>query len=222
MRSQLFENIENTTNEGRVFVKQNDFALLVNLKGKAYALQGSMVAYKGNIDFDYKSIGASRLAKSFATGDSLPLMTMSGEGDVYLAQNGQMVHVVELENDTIYVNSRNVLAFSEGVDWNIGIIKAGMMGFATKGLFSATLTGTGSVAIMSTGTPIVIPVNGGEVYSDVNSILAWSTGLETSVKSSFKMKQLIGLSSGESFQMAFSGQGYIIVQPGEFAIQQMK
>jgi uncharacterized protein (AIM24 family) len=37
----------------------------------------------------------------------------------------------------------------------------------------------------------------------------------TALKTDFKMKNLIGKSSGETVQMAFSGQGWVLVQPSE-------
>jgi uncharacterized protein (AIM24 family) len=39
--------------------------------------------------------------------------------------------------------------------------------------------------------------------------------VSTSIKTDFKMKNLIGKSSGETVQMAFSGQGWVLVQPSE-------
>lgn len=216
MRGQIFNNVENTKSENRIFVNQNDYSLLINLNGSpVYAMQGSMVAYKGNIDFDYKGAGMSRMVKSFATGEGMPLMTISGTGDVYLAHSAHQVHIVELENDELTIASRYVLAFTEGIDWDISVIKAGLMGFAAGGLFNTTMKGQGSIALTTDGTPIVIPVNGSDVFSDVNSIIAWSSGLAVSIKSSFKAKSFIGRGSGESFQMGFSGQGYIVVQPSE-------
>jgi uncharacterized protein (AIM24 family) len=215
MKGAIFNNLENTANEQRIFVQQNDYTLLANLSGTVYATQGSMVAYKGDIDFDHKGAGLSRLAKTMATGESLPLMKITGSGDVYLANSGRLVHIIDLEEDELTIASRNVLAFTEGIDWDIGFMKGGIMGFAAGGLFNTNLKGSGSIAITSIGTPIVIPANGVEVFSDINSIIAWTTGLKVSIRSSFKAKSLIGLGSGESFQMSFSGQGYIIVQPGE-------
>ena len=217
MKGAIFNNIENTSNEQQIFAQQNPYALLINLRGTVYATQGTMVAYRGNVDFDRKGAGISRLAKSALTGEGLPLMKISGEGDVFLANNAQLVHIIELENDELTIASRNVLALTDGIDWDIGVIKGGVVGFASGGLFNTNLKGTGSIAITSMGTPIVIPVqDGAPAYSDVNSIIAWTAGLSVAIKSSFKAKSLLGMGSGESFQMAFNGQGYIIVQPGEF------
>jgi uncharacterized protein (AIM24 family) len=40
-------------------------------------------------------------------------------------------------------------------------------------------------------------------------------GVSTSIKTDFKMKNLVGRGSGESVQMAFQGQGWVLVQPSE-------
>jgi hypothetical protein len=37
----------------------------------------------------------------------------------------------------------------------------------------------------------------------------------TNLKSDVQAKSLIGMSSGESFQLGFSGQGWVLVQPSE-------
>jgi hypothetical protein len=39
------------------------------------------------------------------------------------------------------------------------------------------------------------------------------------MKTDFKMKSLIGKGSGETFQMAFSGQGWVLVQPSEGRVE---
>ena len=43
----------------------------------------------------------------------------------------------------------------------------------------------------------------------------WSSGVTTSLKTDFKAKDLIGKGSGESVQMGFQGQGWVLVQPSE-------
>lgn len=216
VRGTIFQNTENVQAEHQAFVRQNDYALLVNLSGTVLAKQGSMVAHKGNVDFEYKGSGMTRFLKKAMTGEDLPLMKISGQGDVWLANQGCQVHVIELEGEQLSISGRNVLAFEDHIGWDIDFIKAGIMGFVAGGLFNITLSGNGSIAVTSSGTPIVIAVTPEMPVSvDTNAIIAWSTALNVSIKSSFKAQQLIGRSSGESFQMSFTGSGFVIVQPGE-------
>ena len=62
------------------------------------------------------------------------------------------MHLLYLENDSITVNGRNLLAFDAGIDWDIKRVEgaSGMMG---GGLYNTPLSGSGWVAIISDGPP---------------------------------------------------------------------
>ncbi|HSH17876.1 MAG TPA: AIM24 family protein [Candidatus Saccharimonadales bacterium] len=214
MRSSIFHNTENTSQEHEKFVMQNDHMLLVNLDGEVYAKQGAMAAYQGDIDFEYHGGGLSRAFKKLVTGEDLSLMKCSGRGDLFLADNGSEVFTVQLENEQLTLNNNNILAFDSSIQWDIDRIRAGVMGIAAGGLFNVTLTGTGNVAVTSWGKPVVISVDQ-PVAVDSNCIIAWSTSLQVAIKTTLKAGMIIGRSSGEAVQMLFSGQGFVIVQPGE-------
>jgi len=83
------------------------------------------------------------------------------------------------------------------------------------GLFNTSLKGTGWVAILSDGPPVLLNVASAPTFADAQAAITWSEGVSTSMKTDFKMKSLIGRGSGESVQMAFSGQGWVLVQPSE-------
>ncbi|HET8884195.1 MAG TPA: AIM24 family protein [Candidatus Saccharimonadales bacterium] len=214
MKSTLFDHTENTTDEAESFVLQNTHMLLVNLDGDVYLKQGAMAAYQGDIDFKYHGGGVTRFIKKAVTGENLQLMQATGKGDLFVADNGSEVHVVNLENEQLTVSSDRLLAFESSLEWNINRIKSGVMGFVAGGLFNTTLTGSGKVALTSWGTPVVLKINQA-TFVDTNCVIAWSTSLKVSIHSSLKAGAMIGRGSGEAFQMAFSGEGFVVVQPGE-------
>ena len=74
-------------------------------------------------------------------------------------------------------------------------------------------------ARFSDGTPVMIDVDSDPVFADPQAAITWSSGVTTSVKANVKMKDLIGKGSGEQFQMAFGGQGWVLVQPSEGQIK---
>jgi uncharacterized protein (AIM24 family) len=78
-----------------------------------------------------------------------------------------------------------------------------------------SLHGTGWVAIVSDGPPVLLDVASAPTFADAAAAITWSSGVSTSIKTDFKMKNLIGRGSGESIQMAFAGQGWVLVQPSE-------
>jgi len=82
------------------------------------------------------------------------------------------------------------------------------------GVFNTTFTGTGTVAITSHGTPVVLNVDA-PTYADIQAAVAWSTSLTTSVRRTAGASALIGRGSGEAFQLVFNGQGFVIVQASE-------
>jgi uncharacterized protein (AIM24 family) len=52
-------------------------------------------------------------------------------------------------------------------------------------------------------------------FGDPQAAIAWSGGVTTTLKAAIQAKSLIGLGSGESVQIGFSGRGWVLVQPSE-------
>jgi uncharacterized protein (AIM24 family) len=212
VRSELFgSNLEATS--GEAFALQNPRMLRVALDGEVMARQGSMVAFQGQIDFEYQgSGGIGRMLKKAVTGEGVPLMRCHGKGDVFFANFAAEVHLLRLEGDTISVSGHSVLAFEPTLSWDIRRIEGASM-FA-GGLFNTTLEGTGWVAVTSHGTPVVLQTDA-PTYVDAQAAIAWSANLQTTINRTMKAGALVGRGSGEAVQLAFTGSGFVVVQPSE-------
>jgi uncharacterized protein (AIM24 family) len=212
MRSDLFgTNLESATTDR--FTLQNPRMLRVALDGEVMARQGAMVAYQGQIDFAYQgSGGVGKFLKKAFTSEGMSLMKVSGKGDVFFADDAMEIHLVNLENDSLTVNGSNVLAFDSALTWDIKRVEGASM--MAGGVFNTTFTGTGTVAITSHGTPVVLNVDA-PTYADIQAAVAWSTTLTTSVRRTAGAGALIGRGSGEAFQLVFNGQGFVVVQASE-------
>ena len=176
---------------------------------------GSMVAYQGEVKFERAgSGGMARLMKKVATGEGAKLMKVSGTGEVFLADHAQEVHLVKLADDRITVNSENLLAFEAGIDWDIRKVE-GASGVLAGGLFNLELAGSGWVALLSDGPPMLLQLKDDPAFADPQAAITWSSGVKTSVKTDMNLKTLIGRGSGETLQMEFSGDGWLLVQPSE-------
>src|SRR5215207_11009391 len=137
---------------GEAFTLQNPRLLKIELsETSVMARNGSMVAYQGDVHFEHKGGGLGRLLKKAATGESLRLMQASGSGELFLARQAMLVHVLRLNNEALTVNGFNILAFEDGIDWDITRIKGGAAGVLAGGLFNVDLNGTGYVALLSDG-----------------------------------------------------------------------
>jgi uncharacterized protein (AIM24 family) len=201
---------------GQAFTPQNPRLLKIELsETSVMARNGSMVAYQGDVRFEHKGGGLGRLLKKAATSESLRLMEASGSGELFLAHRAMLVHVLRLDDDSLSVNGENILAFETGIDWDITKVKGGAAGVLAGGLFNVHLRGTGLVALMSDGEPLRLDVAEAPTFADPQAAIAWSGGVSTSLKSDVQAKSLIGLGSGESFQLGFSGTGWVLIQPSE-------
>jgi uncharacterized protein (AIM24 family) len=205
------------TQSTEAFALQNSKLLKVRLQdGTIQAKLGAMVAYQGDVSFEHAGGGGmSRMLKKAVTGEGTSLMKMSGTGEVFLADLAQDIHLLRLENEKITVNGPNLLAFDADIDWDIERVKGGsaMMG---GGLFNTTLRGSGYVAIVSDGPPVMLDVASAPTFADAQAAITWSEGVSTSIRTDFKLvKNLTGRGSGETVQMAFSGSGWVLVQPSE-------
>ena len=84
------------------------------------------------------------------------------------------------------------------------------------GLFNVKLEGSGMVAITTHYDPLTLLVTHGQsVTTDPNATVAWSGNLQPDLKTDISLKTFVGRSSGESLQMAFKGEGFVVIQPYE-------
>ena len=199
------------------FSLQNKKMLKVQMgHGPVMAKTGSMVAYQGDVRFaNTGSGGLDKFIKKAVTGEGVDMMTCSGQGELFLADSASEVQVIYLENDMISVNGNNILAFSASIDWDINRIQA--RGAAmTGGLYNVTLRGTGYVAITTKGDPVALDVAGAPTFGDAQAVVMWTAGVRMDIKvDTGGLKSMIRGGTGEMLQMAFSGQGYVLVQPAE-------
>lgn len=203
--------------EGK-FELERDRMLELNLNGRTWIKRGAMVAYLGDVKFTREGVlehGLGKMMKKAITGEGVSLTKAEGTGKVYLADSGKKISIINLENQSIFVNGNDLLAFEENINWDIKMMRkvAGMM---AGGLFNVKLEGTGMIAITTHYDPLTLRVtNDQPVYTDPNATVAWSGNLAPDIKTDISLKTFVGRSSGESIQMAFKGDGFVVIQPYE-------
>lgn len=200
------------------FAQETPEMLEVNLDGRVWGRVGSMIAHTGNVTFEREGAlegGIANFIKKQFTGENAPLMKMEGQGRVYLADQKKNLSAFRLSREQVSVNGSDLLAFEDGIDWDIEALKsAGSL--IAGGLFNVTLSGTGSVVITSHGQPLTLRVEpGSPVYTDPQATVAWAGSLAPSIETDISAKALFGRGSGESVQFGFEGDGWVLVQPYE-------
>jgi uncharacterized protein (AIM24 family) len=220
-RYSIEEFVEKTRQKDRgqgLFELESPRFLEVNLEGSLWTKTGSMVAYLGDIRFEREKIlekGVGKFLKKAFTGEGTRLTRAEGKGTLYLADEGKKVQILQLNNESIYVNGNDVMAFEECIDWDIKMLKR-ISAMLAGGLFNVRLEGTGMIAITTHYEPLTLMVTPDQpVMTDPNATVAWSGTLQPEIRTDITLKTFFGRGSGESFQMVFRGEGFVVIQPYE-------
>jgi uncharacterized protein (AIM24 family) len=205
-------------NRGVVFELESTRMLEINLAGRVWTKLGSMIAYRGEVKFIREGMLEGGLGKAFMkalSGEMSPLTKVEGRGKVYVADSGKEISIIRLENSSLNVSGNDLLAFQDSVKYSVTMHKR-ISGMLSGGLFSVRLEGTGLVAITTHGRPLTLTVTPSDpVITDPNATVAWSGNLSPELKTDITMKSLMGRGGGETFQMVFRGEGFVVVQPFE-------
>ncbi len=220
-RYSLDEFVEQTAQRDRgqgLFELESERILEVNLDGFVWTKMGSMIAYVGDVKFTREKIlehGFGKMLKKGLTGEGARLTKVEGTGAVYLADEGKKITLLELGGESLFVNGNDLLAFQDGIEWDIKVMKK-LTAMLAGGLFNVKLSGHGLVAITTHYDPMTLAVQPGTpVFTDPNATVAWSGSLSPEFKSDVSLKTFVGRGSGESIQMKFEGEGFVVVQPYE-------
>lgn len=207
-------------------INEKMLAVRIGSNEEVYAKRGAMVCYSGNVLFERSFLsggGIQDLAMRTATNEGYAMMKAKGDGTVHYACGGLFVTIIEVQNETLYLESETVLAFDTrlrpgtmfignqgGVQ---GIIRGAVSG---QGLFVTTLEGRGEVAILSDGNAIGLEVRQDQpVCVDPDAYIGHKGNLTSKIVTDVNWKTFIGQSSGESYQVKFSGQGTVYIQASE-------
>jgi uncharacterized protein (AIM24 family) len=217
----LFQEFAETTGADP-FSLQNKKMLKVQMQyGPVIARLGSMVAYQGDVRFAKGSSGGlNKMLKSKLTGEGIDVMICEGTGELFLAQEASEIQVFYLENDFISCNGASVLAFSQSIEWDINRVNAGRASMMAGGMYNVSMRGTGYVAVLTKGEPVVLDVGGAPTFADAEAVVLWTSGVSMDVRvDTGGIKSMLRGGTGELVQMAFGGQGYVMVQPAEAVVQ---
>ena len=220
-RYSLDEFVEQTAQRDRgqgLFELESERILEVNLDGFVWTKMGSMIAYVGDVKFTREKIlehGIGKMLKKTFSGEGARLTKAEGTGSVYLADQGKKITLLELGGESLVVNGNDLLAFQDGIEWDIKVMKK-FTAMLAGGLFNVKLSGHGLIAITTHYDPMTLVVQPGTpIFTDPGATVAWSGSLEPEFKADVSLKTFVGRGSGESIQMKFQGDGFVVVQPYE-------
>ncbi|MFK3730884.1 AIM24 family protein [Streptomyces sp. NPDC088090] len=194
---------------------------------RLFSQRGAMLAYRGDVTFTPNMAGGqgglmSMIGRRVA-GEATPLMTVEGSGTVMFGHGGHHVQVITLTGDTLHVEADRLLAFDGTLEQGTMFMgsQGGVMGLVRgqvtgQGLFTTTLKGHGSVAVMAHGGVIELPIGPGRpVHVDPQAYVAHHGDVRNKLSTALGWRDMVGRGSGEAFQLELSGSGAVYVQASE-------
>jgi uncharacterized protein (AIM24 family) len=194
---------------------------------RVFSQRGSMLAYTGEVSFTPNNMGGqggvmSMIGRRVAN-EATPLMTVEGDGSVMFGHGGHHIHCVDLAGETLYVEADRLLAFDGSLQQGtmfmgsqggvMGVIRGQVTG---QGLFTTTLQGKGSVAVMAHGGVIELPITPQRpIHVDPQAYVAHRGDVRNKLSAALGWREMVGRGSGEAFQLELSGQGMVYVQASE-------
>jgi len=192
-----------------------------------FSQRGAMLAYKGEVSFTPNIQGGqggimSMIGRRVAN-EATPLMSVEGSGTVLFGHGGHHVQVINLTGDTLYVEADRLLAFEGTLQQGTMFMgsQGGVMGMVRgqvtgQGLFTTTLKGHGSVAVMAHGGVFQIPITPQRpVHVDPQAYVAHHGDVRNKLSTALGWRDMVGRGSGEAFQLELSGSGTVYVQASE-------
>jgi len=194
---------------------------------RMFSQRGAMVGYQGEVTFTPNMQsgqgGVMSMIGRRIAGEAAPLMTVEGDGTVMFGHGGHHIQVIDLDGDTLCVEADRLLAFDGTLQQGTLFLgrDGGVMGMVRgqvsgQGLFTTTLSGKGSAAVMAHGGILQLAITPGRpVHVDPQAYVAHFGDVRNKLSSALGWRDMVGRGSGEAFQLELSGNGAVFVQASE-------
>ncbi|MBU7596341.1 AIM24 family protein [Streptomyces sp. P38-E01] len=194
---------------------------------RIFSQRGAMIAYRGELSFTPNLMsgqgGVMSAIGRRVRGEAAPLMTVEGNGTVMFGHGGHEVHVIDLTGELLHVEADRLLAFDGALRQGTVFLgsQGGVMGMVRgqatgQGLFTTTLEGQGSVAVLAHGGVLELSVASDRpVNVDPQAYVGHRGRLTNRLTTALSWRDMVGRGSGEAFQLELSGQGTVFVQASE-------
>jgi uncharacterized protein (AIM24 family) len=193
------------------------------------ARRGAMLAYTGDVGFSPVHMGqgqggARGMVGRMVAGEQVSMMVAQGTGTVYYGFGGLHVTVIELDGSgPLSVEADRLVAHDAALQSTVvflgqqGGIRGAVRGAVSgQGLFTTQLHGVGSVAVLSHGGTIAIPVDGMRPTAvDPQAYVAHVGQVNVDISASVGWRDAVGRGSGEAIQLKLTGHGTVYVQASE-------
>jgi uncharacterized protein (AIM24 family) len=194
---------------------------------EVYSKRGAMLGYVGQVSFAPTATAGQGIGGTVGramAGERSAMMHVTGQGTVMFGHAGLEVKVVDVvPGDTLVVEADRLLVYDATLQMGTmfmgeqggvgGVIRGAVSG---QGLFTSTLNGQGSCALLSDGGVMELPITPQRpVHVDPQAYVAHRGQVQNKLTTAMGLRDMVGRGSGEGFQLELSGSGVVYVQASE-------
>jgi len=185
----------------KTFALHENGFLEINFARSAYVKRGTVSSYSGNLKF---------LAESGLVGTTARTMVKAaGQGKIFLYEKGRKTFLLDLNEEFIYVEGRNLLALEDTLTYRVEPIYDSAY---QRKIDTVKIFGKGSLAISTSIEPLTLRVTKEYPLSiSSNALVAWTGNLIAAVMDDQSLDNVM-IESGDKagFKIRFEGDGVVV------------
>lgn len=183
------------------FVLHANGFLEINFARSVHVKKGTVSSYSGNLKFENESGLLGTTAQA--------LVKAIGQGKVFVFEKGRKTFLLDLNEEFVYVEGRNLLALEDTLSYRVEPIYDTSY---QRRIDTVKIFGRGSLAMSTSVEPLSLRVTRDYPLSISSATLvAWTGNLVASVVDEHAIGNvMIESDAGQGFQIRFEGEGVVI------------
>ena len=185
----------------RTFTLHENGFLEINFARSVHVKRGTVSSYSGNLKF---------LAESGLLGTTAQtLVKAAGHGKIFVYERGRKTFLLDLNDEFIYVEGRNLLALEDTLTYRVEPIYDSSY---QRKIDTVKIFGKGSLAISTSIEPLTLRVTPEYPLSiSSNALVAWTGNLLPAVMDDQTLQNVMIESADDSgFKIRFEGDGVVV------------
>lgn len=184
----------------RTFTLHENGFLEINFSRNVHVKRGTVSSYSGNLKF---------IAESGLLGTTAQtLVKAAGQGKIFVYEKGRKTFLLDLNDEFIYVEGRNLLALEDTLTYRVEPIYDASY---QRKIDTVKIFGKGSLAISTSIEPLTLRVTR-EYPLSISSpaLVAWTGDLIPTVVDDKSLENIMIESDDSGFKIRFEGDGVVV------------
>ena len=184
----------------KTFALHENGFLEINFARSVHVKRGTVSSYSGNLKFVAESGLLGTTAQT--------LVKAAGHGKIFVYEKGRKTFLLDLNDEFIYVEGRNLLALEDSLTYRVESIYDGSY---QRKIDTVKIFGKGSLAISTSIEPLTLRVTREYPLSiSSEALVAWTGNLIPTVVDDKSLENVMIEGDAAGFKIRFEGDGVVV------------